>query len=60
MEEAVINDNLSSTFSRAECIFYACHALGKENKEYFSFKDDPNKSMDFRRRLFNLSSGSRG
>lgn len=58
--DGAIDENPSFKFSHAECLLYALHKLGKQDIEYFSFKDDPNKLKEFRSRLQYLARGTQG
>lgn len=58
--DTVIEENPSFKFSHAECLLYAIHKLGKQDIEYFAFKDDPNKLKEFRSRLQYLARGTQG
>lgn len=53
-------ENPSFKFSHAECLLYALHKLGKQDIEYFQFKDDPAKLKEFRSRLQYLARGTQG
>ena len=58
--DGAIEENPSFKFSHAECLLYALHKLGKQDVEYFQFKDDPNKLKEFRSRLQYLARGTQG
>lgn len=58
--ETAIEENPSFKFSHAECLLYALHKLGKQDIDYFAFKDDPNKLKEFRSRLQYLARGTQG
>ncbi|XP_055295785.1 apoptosis inhibitor 5 homolog [Sitodiplosis mosellana] len=58
--DGAIEENPSFKFSHAECLLYALHKLGKQDVDYFQFKDDPNKLKEFRSRLQYLARGTQG
>lgn len=47
--DGTIDENPS--FSHAECLLYAIHKLGKQDVDFFHFKDDQNKLKEFQSRL---------
>lgn len=58
--EEASEENPSFKFSHAECLLYAIHKLGKQDVDFFQFKDDSNKLKEFRSRLQYLARGTQG
>lgn len=58
--DATVEENPSFKFSHAECLLYSLHKLGKQNVEYFQFKEDAAKLKEFRSRLQYLARGTQG
>lgn len=56
--DATIDKKPSFKFSHAECLLYALLKLGKQNIDYFQFKDNPNKLKEFRSYLKYLDRGT--
>lgn len=58
--EGVVEENPSFKFSHIECLLYALHKLGKQDVDYFLFKNDAAALKEFRSRLQYLARGTQG